>query len=464
MNPVLALVGRPNVGKSTLFNRLTQTRDALVADEPGLTRDRKYGRGRIGERPYIVIDTGGLTGDTNVLDEQILKQALYAMDEADAVLFLVDGREGLNAQDEILAQRLRALNRPIFLVVNKCERLQKSMIEAEFHTLGFAHVHAVSSSHGEGIPDLMDAVLAPFPAAAGDTSAASAGCRVAVVGRPNVGKSTLVNRLLGEERMVTYDMPGTTRDSIEAPFVWQGTPYVLIDTAGVRRRGKIDEKIEKFSAIKALQAIEEANVVIMVVDAREGVTEQDSHLLGYVVEAGKSFILTVNKWDGLDNYQRERVRTEIDRRLDFIDYVPVHYISALHGSGVGLLMQVVAEAYASAMRDLSTPELSRMLEEAIQAHQPPLVHGRRIKLRYAHQGGRNPPVIIVHGTQTERVPEAYRRYLSNMYRNALKLVATPLRIEFKSSENPYAGRRNTLTPRQVEKRRRLMKHLKKKYK
>ncbi len=464
--PVLALVGRPNVGKSTLFNRLTRSRDALVADEPGLTRDRRYGRAVHEGRAYIVVDTGGFTGEKEVLDERVAGQALKAVDEADAVLFLVDGRAGLCAGDENTARQLRQYGKPVFLVLNKTERLDKGLAGAEFHALGFGEPLAVSASHGEGVGDLMDAILATFAdtdEADNDTqSDEQSGAKVAIVGRPNVGKSTLVNRLLGEDRVLAYDMPGTTRDSIYVPFLWEERPFTLIDTAGVRRRSRVAEKIEKFSIVKTLQAIDDANVVVLVLDGRQGVAEQDAHLLGYILDAGKALLIAVNKWDGLAPDQRDTVKRELERKLSFVDFARVHFISALHGSGVGILMETVERAYASATRKLSTPKLTRILEDAVEAHHPPLVRGRRIKLRYAHQGGQNPPLIVIHGNQTSSVPESYRRYLANCYRQALKLVGTPVRIEFKGSENPFEGRHNPLTQRQIAKRKRLVRHVKSK--
>ncbi len=460
MKPVLALVGRPNVGKSTLFNRLTGTRDALVADFPGLTRDRKFGEGRVGGRPYLVVDTGGLGGEREGLGAQMAAQSWLAVEQADAVLFLVDARDGITAADEEIADRLRATGKPVFLVVNKIDGVDADAALAEAWALGLGQPHPVSAAHGRGVRSLMEAVLAGFPAA-GEAAEedTGAGIKVAVVGRPNVGKSTLINRILGEERVVACDVPGTTRDAIHIPFQRDGERFTLIDTAGVRRRARVREAVEKFSVIKTLQAVEEANVVIMVLDAREGIGDQDASLLGFVVEQGRALVIAVNKWDGLDPARRQRIRQELERRLPFVDFAPVFFISALHGTGVGEVMDAVTEAYANARRHFETPRLTRILQELVTAHPPPLVRGRRIKLRYAHQGGRNPPVIVIHGNQTERVPEAYRRYLVNGFRRRLQLAGTPLRIEFKSGANPYAGRRNVLTRRQLEKRRRLKRHV-----
>ncbi len=464
MKPVIALVGRPNVGKSTLFNYLTRSRDALVADMPGLTRDRQYGIGKVGERPYIVVDTGGLSGDEQGIDALMVRQVQQAVDEAHVVLFMVDGREGLNAGDDAIARWLRQRGKDVVLVVNKTDTGEPSLLAAEFHALGLGEPVPIAAVHGRGVPRLMERVLAALPEEEPEEETEDDGwerIKVAVVGRPNVGKSTLVNRILGEERVVVFDMPGTTRDSIFIPFERDGQDYTLIDTAGVRRRARIDEAIEKFSVIKTLQAIEEANVVVMVLDAREGISEQDATLLGFVLDAGRALVLAVNKWDGLTQDQRENVRRELDLKLPFLDFAKLHYISALHGTGVGDLFGSVKRAYASALRKFSTPELTRLLESALVAHQPPLVGGRRIKLRYAHQGGKNPPLIIIHGNQTEQVPNSYQRYLSNFFREHLKLEGTPVRVEFKSGDNPYAGKKNTLTPRQAQKRKRMVAHIKK---
>ncbi len=451
--PVIALVGRPNVGKSTLFNRLTRTRDALVADLPGLTRDRIYGKGRVGPRPCIVVDTGGLTGDEEGLEGQMARQAWRAVEEADVVVFLVDARDGLTAADELVAERLRRTGKPVVLAVNKAERMSPAVAAAEFHALGLGEPLAISAAHGQGVGLLVERALGMAPVQAGEEAADGAAgapepeggetgrVRVAVVGRPNVGKSTLVNRLLGEERMVASDRPGTTRDAVRIDFERDGEAYTLIDTAGVRRRARVKEAVEKFSVIKALQAMEAAQVVILVIDAREGVTEQDATLLGHAVEAGRGLVVAVNKWDGLAPDQRERVRAEVERRLAFADFAPVRYISALHGSGLGELMAAVRQVADSAARRLPTPRLTRVLQEAVTAHPPPLGRGRRrIKLRYAHQGGQNPPVIVIHGTQAERLPAAYQRYLAKRFREAFGLVGTPLRLELRSGENPYAGR------------------------
>lgn len=463
MQPVIALVGRPNVGKSTLFNRLTRSRDALVADQPGLTRDRQYGIGRHGERRFIVVDTGGLSGEEAGIDAVMAEQSRQAIREADITLFMVDARGGLTAGDELIARFLRTEGRQAVLVVNKVDREDADLLSAEFHALGLGSPQPISASHGRGVEDLLEQVLARFPEDEADNLQAEAGegIRVAVVGRPNVGKSTLVNRLLGEERVVTFDQPGTTRDAIAIPFERDGDPYVLIDTAGVRRRGRVVEAIEKFSVVKTLQAIDQSNVVIAVLDAREGVTDQDASLLGLILESGRALVVAINKWDNLSGEQRDRVRSEAERKLGFLEFVDQHFISALHGTGIGTMFRSVKRAYRSAMLEMKTPELTRILEQAVTQHQPPMVHGRRIKLRYAHQGGRNPPRIVIHGNQTAQVPEAYRRYLINTFRAALRITGTPLAVEFKSGENPFKGRKNALTPRQVKRRKRLLRHVKK---
>ena len=464
MLPVIALIGRPNVGKSTLFNRLTRSRDALVADYPGLTRDRKYGFGKLGAIPYLVIDTGGVAGGESGIDERTVEQTVRALGEADVAIVMVDGREGLTAADEHVADLARRHARHVWLAVNKSEGLDADIAASEFHSLGIGEPHAVSSAHGDRIAALMDAVLADYDVdeEAQDTSDDDDDeLRIAVIGRPNVGKSTLINRLLGEDRLVVFDQPGTTRDSVAVPFVRNDRNYVLIDTAGIRRRARVHETIEKFSVIKALQAIERAQVVIAVLDAHEGITEQDVSLLGLVLERGRALVVVTNKWDGLTASERKHVRDELERRLPFLDFAERITISALHGTAVGDLLPAVERAYKAATRDLSTTELTRELESAVTAHPPPLVRSRRIRLRYAHQGGRNPPVIVIHGNQTERVPESYRRYLINRFRKVFKLRGTPVRLSFRTGDNPYKGRRNKLTPRQTRRRKRLMKHAKK---
>jgi len=464
MLPVIALVGRPNVGKSTLFNRLTRSRDALVADYPGLTRDRQYGFGKIGPVPYLVIDTGGVAGGEVGIKELMVEQTRVALQEADVAIVMVDGRSGRTAADEHVAELVRKHARSHWLAVNKSEGLDPAIASGEFHALGLGEPVAISAAHGDRIQALMEEVLAPYDdsgadaAAAGEPEDEEKPLRIAVIGRPNVGKSTLINRLLGEERLVVYDEPGTTRDSVAVPFERDGRQYVLIDTAGVRRKSRVHEAIEKFSIVKALQAMEQAQVVIAVLDSREGVTEQDVSLMGLIVQRGRALLVVANKWDGLKPEQRRHVRDELDRRLPFLDFARRMTISALHGTSVGDLLPAVESAYRAATRDLSTADLNRELENAVIAHPPPLVRGRRIRLRYAHQGGRNPPVIVIHGNQTERLPEAYRRYLVNRFRKAFRLKGTPVRLVFKTSDNPFKGRRNKLTPRQERKRKRLMKH------
>ncbi len=462
MKPVIALMGRPNVGKSTLFNALTRSRDALVADQPGLTRDRKYGEGRVGDRPYLVVDTGGLSGDTTGIDELMAEQVWLAVDEADVVLFLVDARDGLLAGDHQIARRLRGCNKQVHLVVNKVDGSPLEMAVADFYTLGMGQPLGITASQGGGVRGLMEEVLQGLPEPEEEADEQDHGVKIAIVGRPNVGKSTLINRILGEERVLAFDMPGTTRDSIFVPFERRGQRYTFIDTAGVRRRGKVHDKLEKFSVIKALQAIEQSHVVVLVIDAHQGISDQDAHLLGFVLDAGRSLVIAVNKWDGLDPAEKERVKYELGRRLQFVEFASVHFISALHGTGVGDLFKPVLNAYRCATRHFPTPELTSILEQAVHDHQPPLVRGRRIKLRYAHQGGRNPPVIVIHGNQTKDVPVAYRRYLANVYRKALRLEGTPVRIDFKTGSNPFQGRKNVLTKRQIDKRQRLKKFVKKK--
>ncbi len=463
MLPVIALIGRPNVGKSTLFNRLTRSRDALVADFPGLTRDRQYGFGKLGPIPYLVIDTGGVAGGEVGIAELMVDQTIRALEEADVAVIMVDGRQGLTAADEHVAELARKNAKRSVLIVNKSEGLDTAIASGEFHGLGLGEPFAVSAAHGDRISALMDLVLADFEQEDDDDSDEDDDereLRIAVIGRPNVGKSTLINRLIGEDRLVVFDQPGTTRDSVSVPFVHNDRKYELIDTAGIRRRAKVHETIEKFSVIKALQAIERAQVVVAVLDAHDGVTEQDVSLLGLVLERGRALVIVTNKWDGLTVAERRHIRDELDRRLPFLDFAERMTISALHGTAVGDLLPAVERAYRAATRDMSTTVLTRELENAVTAHPPPLVRGRRIRLRYAHQGGRNPPVIVIHGNQTDKVPESYRRYLINRFRKVFKLKGTPVRLAFRTGVNPYKGKRNTLTPRQKQKRKRLMKHVK----
>ena len=460
MLPVIALVGRPNVGKSTLFNRLTRSRDALVADQPGLTRDRQYGVGRIGNKPYVVVDTGGLSGEEEGVEVLMEQQVQAAIAEADHIFFLLDGKAGCTGGDENIARQLRRTGKPITAVVNKSENLDKDIAGADFYVLGLGDPVAIAAAHGRGVKSMINPVLDSFPdAEEGEADRKEKGIQIAVVGRPNVGKSTLVNRLLGEERVVAFDQPGTTRDSVFITYSHDDKPYTLIDTAGVRRRARVSEAVEKFSIIKTLQAIEQANVVLLVLDAHLEVSEQDATLAGHILESGRALVIVVNKWDGIDADQRASIKEMLARKLTFLDFATTKFISALHGSGVGTLYQAVDAAYANATRDLATPELTRILESAVQEHQPPQVHGRRIKLRYAHQGGQNPPIIVIHGNQTESVPPTYRRYLTNRFRSILKLDGTPVRLEFRSGKNPFEGRKNKLTDRQVRKRQRLKKYV-----
>ena len=504
--PVVALVGRPNVGKSTLFNRLTRTRDALVADFPGLTRDRKYGQAHLAGHDFIVIDTGGIDGTEEGVEEKMAEQSLLAIEEADIVLFLVDARAGLTSADIGIANYLRQRqNKTTVVVANKVDGIDADSHCAEFYQLGLGEIAQIAASQGRGITSLMEHVLAPFAEQIAETTEESAvenadvssevtefdewdedfdfsneedtalldeelaqeqtpdnqNIKIAIVGRPNVGKSTLTNRILGEDRVVVYDMPGTTRDSIYIPMERDGQNYTLIDTAGVRKRGKVHLAVEKFSVIKTLQAIQDANVVLLVIDARENISDQDLSLLGFILNAGRSLVIVVNKWDGLDTDVKDRVKSELDRRLDFIDFARVHFISALHGSGVGNLFDSVKEAYECATQKMTTSMLTRILQIAVDEHQPPMIGGRRVKLKYAHPGGYNPPIIVIHGNQVDKLPDSYKRYLSNHFRRSLKIIGSPIRLQFQEGNNPFAGRRNKLTPNQLRKRKRLMKFIKK---
>jgi len=461
--PVIAIVGRPNVGKSTLFNALTKSREALVVDLPGVTRDRQYGQGKVGERPFIVIDTGGLGIEENALDLLTEEQAWRAVEEADVVLLLVDARAGLVPSDRDIAQSLRLKNKTVYLVVNKTDGLDPKIAMGDFYALGLSEPMPIAASHGRGVTDLISSVLAPFPIMEPSLEeTAESGIKITIVGRPNVGKSTLVNRLLGEERVVVFDAPGTTRDSIYIPLERFGERYTLIDTAGVRKKARISETVEKFSVVKTLQAIQDSHVVILIIDAKDGITDQDLGLLGFVVDAGRSLVIAMNKWDGLEEKYRTSLKHALTYRLAFVDFAKVHFISALHGTGVGNLWDSIKKCYESATKVLSTPMVTRVLALAVEAHPPPMIRSRRIKLRYAHTGGHNPPIIVIHGNQTADVPEHYKRYLMGFFRRKLKLVGTPIRLEFKTSDNPFAGRRNTLTPRQEYKKKRLMDFVKKK--
>ena len=442
MKPVIALVGRPNVGKSTLFNRLTRSRAALVADMPGLTRDRHYGEGRMGNRPFLVIDTGGFepVAKEGIMHE-MARQTKQAVAEADVVVFIVDGRQGMTPHDKTITDFLRKSRRPVMLVVNKAEGMKFSAVTADFYELGLGEPMVISSAHGDGVPQLvehaLDLAAQQNPATVEDEAAAERGTKLAIVGRPNVGKSTLVNALLGEERVIAFDMPGTTRDSIEIPFERDGKHYTLIDTAGIRRRGKVFEAIEKFSVVKTLQSISEANVVILLLDAQQDISEQDAHIAGFILESGRALVVAINKWDGLDTDRRDFIRSEIERKLHFLTFAKFHFISALKSTGIGPLMKSVDGAYKAAMVKLPTPKLTRALEEAVQHQQPRRKGPVRPKLRYAHQGGQNPPIIVVHGNAVEAIGDAYKRYLEKHFRDTFSLVGTPLRIEFRSGKNPF---------------------------
>ncbi len=486
MVPVIALVGRPNVGKSTLFNRLTRSRDALVADFPGLTRDRKYGQADFNEYKFIVIDTGGITGDEVGIDAEMAEQSLLAIEEADVVFFLVDARAGVTPDDQGLANHLRKLDKEVHLVVNKTDGIDADSYSAEFYSLGMGECYQIAAAHGRGVTALIEHVLSPlgdeFPdmlpeeveeedefAEFADveqkeqdepqekTFKKPKAIKLAIVGRPNVGKSTLTNRILGEDRVIVYDMPGTTRDSIYIPMEREGQEYVLIDTAGVRKRKKVNETVEKFSVIKTLKAIEDAHVVLIVIDARDSIGDQDLSLIGFALNAGRSIVIAVNKWDGLDNDVKEQIKTDIDRRLGFIDFARLHFISALHGTGVGHLYDSVQEAFNSGYKKITTSMLTKILSMAKDDHQPPVVRGRRVKLKYAHAGGHNPPRVIIHGNQATALPDSYKRYLMNYFRKVLDMMGTPIRIEFKEGDNPYSSKDDTPTQIAARRRQRLVK-------
>ena len=440
MLPTIVLVGRPNVGKSTLFNRLTKSRDALVADLPGLTRDRHYGRGLGADKPYLVVDTGGFepTAEDGIMKE-MARQTLLAIDEADVIIFVLDGRQGMTPQDKEIADRLRKSQRPVLLAVNKTEGMRKAIISAEFHELGLGEPLSISSAHGEGVRDLVELALEPFPMPEEEPELNEHDIpKIAIVGRPNVGKSTLVNALLGEERVIAFDEPGTTRDSIHLDLERNGKNYTIIDTAGVRKRGKVLEAIEKFSVIKTIQAIEEANVAILVVDAHEGITEQDAHVAAYILEAGRALVVAINKWDGLKEDERDWIKREIDRKLQFLDFAKFHYISALRNKGLPELFTSVDGAFKAAFAKLATPQLTRVLIDAVAQHQPPVSKGTRPKLRYAHQGGMNPPIVVVHGNHVDGVKDSYKRFLEGVFRKTFQLTGTPLRVQFKQGDNPFA--------------------------
>ena len=480
MLPVVALVGRPNVGKSTLFNRLTNTRDALVADYPGLTRDRKYGQAKFEQRQFIVVDTGGITGDEEGIDAEMAQQSLLAIEEADVVLLLVDARAGLLPADQGIADHIRRLNKKVLVVANKVDGIDGDSESADFYALGLGTVKQIAAAHGRGVSQLLQDALVPLEASFPDMRIVEEvqeeeidaeeqlkrlqeqPIKLAIVGKPNVGKSTLTNRILGEERVVVFDLPGTTRDSVFIPMERDDREYILIDTAGVRKRRKVNEAVEKFSIVKTLQAIDEANVVLMVIDAREGITDQDLSLLGFVLNSGRSLVIAVNKWDGLSTDIKNDIKRELDRRLGFIDFARLHFISAMHGTGVGNLFESVQEAYLSATKRINTSMLTQIMEMAQDDHQPPLVRGRRVKMKYAHAGGYNPPVIVIHGNQVDDLPTSYKRFLMNYFRKALQVMGTPIRIEFREGANPFEGKKNKLTLTQERKRKRLLSYHSKK--
>jgi GTP-binding protein len=474
MLPVIALVGRPNVGKSTLFNRLTRRRDALVANFSGLTRDRKYGEAEFENRRFICIDTGGLSGDEEGIDGEMAQQSLLAIEEADIILFLVDCRAGLMPADQAIANHLRSSNKTIYIVANKVDGHDPDVVIAPFYELGLGDIQATTATHGRGVSRLMQTVVDSFPEPepepvpsydeelgeeaeqkeAGDVDTrATQGIKIAVVGRPNVGKSTLVNRLLGEDRVIVYDMPGTTRDSIYINYERHDKPYTIIDTAGIRRRKNVKETVEKFSIVKTLQAIEDANVVVLLLDASEGIVDQDLHLMGHVIDSGRALVVALNKWDGLEAEFKQYIKSELERRLRFVDFADTHFISALHGTGVGHLYASIEKAYASATDRFSTNHLTNILQMAVREHQPPVVRGHRIKLRYAHAGGHNPPIIVIHGNQTSDIPGHYLRYLEKTYRRALDLHGTPIRLQFKTADNPFGNKE--LSDKQRTRQRRL---------
>ena len=462
MRPVIALVGRPNVGKSTLFNRLTRTRDAIVANIPGLTRDRQYGEGSSEGKSFIAIDTGGITGYEDGIDAEMASQSLQAIDEATICLFLVDARDGLTPDDSRILDYLRKHSKRSYLLVNKIDGSDPNEAMAEFFALGMKDVFPITATQGRGVTRMLTAVLddAETDIQTTEEELEIEGIKIAIAGRPNVGKSTLVNRMLGEDRVVVYDRPGTTRDSVYIPFERRGKKYTLIDTAGIKRRGKTKETVEKFSVVKSLQAIQDANVVVLIVDARDGIVEQDLHLLGYVIETGRALVIAINKWDGMTESEKEHVKFEIRRRFTFVDFARIHFISALHGSGVGDLYKSLLTAFDSASKKLTTNRLTQVLQDAVVDHAPPIVNGRRIKLRYAHAGGHNPPTIVIHGKQTDKLPGHYSRYLEKTFRNGLKLEGTPVRIELRSDANPFVKGEQQLSQKQVARKRKIKKNRK----
>ena len=464
MLPVVALVGRPNVGKSTLFNALTRSRDALVADLPGVTRDRHYGVCHLDEaRPFVVVDTGGLSGKEEGLDALTAQQVRLAVEEAQALVFVLDARDGLLPQDRSILAELRRSGKPIIAAVNKTDGLDEQVALAEFAAFGIAATLPLAAAHNRGTDRLLAALQPLLPDDAHEELAPTedGSIRVAIVGRPNAGKSTLVNRLLGEDRLIVSDVAGTTRDPIRVPLERDGRRYTLIDTAGVRRRARVEEAVEKFSVIKTLQSMAAAQVVVLMVDARENLADQDLTLIGHALDEGRALVIAVNKWDGLDAYQRDRCQEALARRLQFVDWAKQVYISALHGSGLRELMRAVVRAHAAATRELGSSDLTRTLEKAYQSYQPPLVRGHAPKLRFAHPGGNNPPTVVIHGSRTKHIAPAYQRYLENFFRKRYKLEGTPIRIVFKEGENPYAGKKNVLTEGQLRKRQRMIREMKK---
>ncbi len=467
MRPVIALVGRPNVGKSTLFNRLTRSREALVANIPGLTRDRQYGEGKIKDKSFIAIDTGGISGDEQGIDLEMASQSLQAIDEANICLFLVDAKDGLLPDDNRILDHLRKRSKNIYLVVNKIDGRDPDAALIDFYSFGMTGMFPITATQGRGVKSMLLKVLGDFEQQLEKSSddigqhpedEQSAGIKIAIAGRPNVGKSTLVNRMLGEDRVVVFDQPGTTRDSVYIPFERRNRRYTLIDTAGIKKRGQTRETVEKFSVVKSLQAIQDAHVVVLIVDARSGIVEQDLHLLGYVIETGRALVIAINKWDGMQAQDKEQVKTDIRRRFVFVDFAKIHYISALYGSGVGDLYKSIHTAYESAIRNLATNRLTELLRDAVTDHAPPMVNGRRIKLNYAHAGGQNPPTIVIHGKQTEKLPGNYSRYLEKTFRKLLKLEGTPVRIELRSGDNPFTKGEENLTQQQVAQKRRIKKN------
>jgi len=463
MLPVVALVGRPNVGKSTLFNLLTRSRDALVADMPGVTRDRHYGVCRLGERPFVLVDTGGLSGSDEGIEGLTAQQVRLAVAEANVLVFVVDARDGLLPQDAAILDELRRSGKPVIVGVNKIDGVDEPTALSEFSRFGVAHTLPLSAAHGRGVDALIIATLPMLPPDQDDADPglSDEGIRVTIAGRPNAGKSTLINRLLGEDRLIVSDVAGTTRDPIRVPLERDGKLFTLIDTAGVRRRARVEEAVEKFSVIKTLQSIAASQVTVILIDARENLADQDLTLIGHAIEEGRALVICVNKWDDMDNYAREQCKRALERRLSFVEWAKTVFISALHGSGLRELMRAVVRAHAAATRQLTSSDLTRTLEQAYEGYQPPLVRGHAPKLRYAHPGGTNPPTIVIHGSRTKHLADSYRRYLENFFRKRFKLVGTPVRFVFKEGDNPYKDKpKNALTERQVAKKRRLMRHVK----